>query len=157
MRENPFRNMIQTFNLLPDELKDQFLDAVEVDVSDLQHNGNPLSHTAARDAYEARAYVETFDGVGVVNTRYAVPGYLNLMADAFDLIPAEYEQEETTFAGERVSLGLYLDFPSGPYTETAFCFLLNEDEEDETVLTFMHDHNGNVRLIAETKTNNVDE
>ena len=150
MKTNPFRNMRQTFDLLPDEMKDRFLDAVAVDVSDLQHNGNPLSHEPATTQEEAIAYVETFDGVGMTNARYAVPEYLEILAKAFDLIPEGYEEEETTFAGERVSLGLYLDFPGGPYLDTAFCFLLNEDDENETVLTFMHSFR-DVRLIAETK------
>lgn len=152
MRDNPFRNALQTFNLLPDELKDGFLDSFNVDTSDLQHNGNPLSHEAAKTQEEAIAYVGTFDGVKVINSRYSVPEYLETLANAFDLIPEKYQEEETTFGGERVSLGLYLDYPGGPYLDTAFCFLLNEDDEDETVLTFIRPNHGrDVKLIAETR------
>lgn len=148
--QNPFRNALQTFELLPDEYKDQFLDSFAVDTSDLTSNGNPLEHTAATTQREALIYIETFQGVPNPNSRFAAKRYLETLAKAFDLIPDTYEEEETTFAGERVSLGLYLDYPDGLYLDHAFCFTLNMWEEDETVLTFIHNED-HVTLIAETK------
>lgn len=149
---NPFRNALITFELLPDELKDQFLDSFVVDTEDLAHNGNPLEHEPASNEEEAIAYVQTFDGVGQPNSRFATKQYLETLAAAFDLIPDTYQEDETTFAGGHIATGLYLDYPGGPYLDSAFCFHLNRDDDDETVLTFLHDYlPSSVRLIAETK------
>lgn len=152
--QNPFRNALQTFELLPDDRKDEFLDSFDVDSSDLASNGNPLQHDAATTQEEAIAYVSSFQGVGLPNSRFAAKNYLECLAAAFDLIPDTYEEETSTFAGETVSFGLYLDYPSGPYLDSAFCFRLNRDDADDTVLTYVHDHIAeSVRLIAETKVN----
>lgn len=155
-RANPFRNALITFELLPDDKKDSFLDSFAVDTEDLAHNGNPLEHEPATNVDEAIAYVETFDGVPTPNNRYATKQYLETLAAAFDLIPDTYQDDETTFGRGHVATGLYLDYPSGPYLDSAFCFHLNRDDEDETVLTFLHDYlPSSVRLIAETKVNNA--
>ena len=149
---NPFPNGLQTFNLLPDELQDQFLDSFASDVNDLMHNGNPVEHNPATTQEEAISYVGTFDGAVNVNSRFAAKNYLEILAAAFDLIPDTYHEVETTFAGGHVATGLYIDFPDGPYIDSAFCFHLNRDDDDETVLTFLHDYlPSSVRLIAETK------
>lgn len=150
--QNPFRNALTTFELLPDEYKDQFLDSFAIDTSDLTSNGNPLEHTAATTRREALIYIETFQGVPNVNSRFSAKNYLECLAVAFDLIPDTYAEEETTFAGEHVATGLYLDYPDGPYLDSAFCLHLNRDDDDETVFTYVHDYTPeSVILIAETK------
>ena len=148
---NPFRNALQTFKLLPDELKDAFWDSFIIDITDLAHNGNPLEFTAAETQEEAIAYVNTFDGVPVNNSRFSVASNLTKLAEAFDLIAPKFESEpapySTMFGSGDEGEGLYIDFTLPEY-ERYFVVTVNPDEDDETVFTLSTQP---VKIIAETK------
>lgn len=154
MNENPFRNALQTFNLLPtNKLKDKFWDSFIVDISDLASNGNPLEHTAAENKDEAIAYVETFDGVGVTNSRFSVEHNLKILAEAYDLIAPKFEAEpapySTVFGTGEDGVGLYLDFTL-PDHERYFVITINSDEDDEMVFTLSTQP---VKIISEVRIN----
>ena len=148
---NPFRNALQTFKLLPDELKDAFWDSFIIDITDLAHNGNPLEFTAAETQEEAIAYVNTFDGVPVNNSRFSVASNLTKLAEAYDLIAPKFESEpapySTMFGSGDEGEGLYIDFTLPEY-ERYFVVTVNPDEDDETVFTLSTQP---VKIIAETK------
>lgn len=150
---NPFRNALQTFELVPDALKDAFWDSFIIDISDLASNGNPLEHTAATTQDEAIAYVETFDGVKVTNSRFSVPHNLKILAEAFDLISPKFEAEpapySTMFGSGDEGVGLYIDFTL-PDHERYFVVTVNSDEEDETVFTLS---TSPVKIISEVRIN----
>jgi hypothetical protein len=151
--QNPFRNALQTFNFLPDELKDAFWDSFIIDISDLASNGNPLEHTAAENKDEAIAYVNTYDGVPVNHSRFSVPHNLKILAEAFDLIAPKFESEpapySTMFGNGEEGEGIYLDF-TVPEHERYFVITVNSDEEDETVFTLS---TSPVKIISEVKIN----
>jgi hypothetical protein len=128
-RINPFRNALITFNLLPDHIKPAFLTAFNDDWADLEHNGNPLEHIPAENQDMAMAYTMEWAGWALdsdIKTPYrndpeTTRVWLTRMADAFDLIPELPEPDETTFAGDHVATGYYIDadIPTTPYSSKA--------------------------------------
>jgi hypothetical protein len=151
--QNPFRNALTTFNLLPDALKDAFWDSFVVDISDLASNGNPLEHTAATTQEEAIDYVNCFDGVSVEQSRWHVKEKLTKLAEAFDLISPKFTAEpapySTMFGSGDEGEGLYIDFTNPEY-ERYFVMTVNPDEDDETVFTLS---TSPVKIISETRIN----
>jgi hypothetical protein len=151
--QNPFRNALQTFNHLPtDKLKDKFWDSFIVDISDLASNGNPLEHTPANDEAEAIAYVASFNGVKVTNSRFNVVHNLTILAEAYDLIAPKFESEPapySTMFGGTEGEGIYLDFTL-PDHERYFVITVNADDDDETVFTLSTQP---VKIVSEVKIN----
>jgi hypothetical protein len=151
---NPFRNALQTFQLVPDALKDAFWDSFIVDISDLASNGNPLEHTAAETQDEAIAYINSYDGVPVNNSRWHVKERLTKLAEAYDLISPKFQAEpapySTMFGNGEQGVGLYIDF-TDPENERYFVMTVNPDEDDETVFTLS---TSPVKIISEVRINN---
>lgn len=156
MNDNPFRNALQTYNHLPtDKLKDKFWDSFIVDIHDLASNGNPLEHSPAHDEAEAIAYVASYNGVKVTNSRFSVVHNLTILAEAYDLIAPKFEAEpapySTMFGSGDEGVGLYIDFTL-PDHERYFVIVVNQDEDDETVFTLS---TSPVKIISEVKINDL--
>jgi hypothetical protein len=117
MTANPFRNVLTTFDLLPDEMKPYLLPNVLFDWSDLEHNANPIEHVAPTSREEAISYLDEWHYENP-STRPDLDRILLVdLANCFDRIsPLLPPDDETTFAGEHVASGQYLaidecDFP----------------------------------------------
>lgn len=159
---NPFRNAIKTFDLLPDALKPAFYTAFNDDWADLEHNGNPLEHDVVdppeNESREGAAinYIlewaswmcdESSEVPALLNEpelsdRYKndpamTRAWLTILADAYDLIPFQTEPIESTFAGEHISTGHFLDiepeFGLEPMYIPSEITITVEDDDDNPV------------------------
>lgn len=144
---NPFRNAVVTYDLLPDDLKPRFIDALLNDWCDLESNANPIEHRTGPSLDEAIGYVQEWHGQESLYP-HLDRVWLQAMADAWDhLTPVLPPDDETTFDGEKVSCGKYLAvrscewpsydvLPTGEYTAK---LVFNVD--DSTVEHTVHFHN----------------
>lgn len=155
--DNPFRNAIETLGRLPDALKPAFHTAFVDDWADLTSNANPLEHKPAGDTYEAVLYILEWAGFMCdtkadhpsllsepeLSNRYKVSAddtreWLRRLADAYDLIPFDTEPIESTFAGEHISTGHFLDLPSRddfPLTDS-FAIIVEDDDDNPVTYHF---------------------
>lgn len=103
---NPFAQALKTYDLLPDDLKPRFWDAMLYDWWDLESNGNPIEHVAAPTPYDAITYVTEADDEDESELGRQ---FLLDMIPVWDRVCEFLPPEDTTmFAGEKVSSGQYL-------------------------------------------------
>jgi hypothetical protein len=157
MTNNPFRNALHTFDLLPDALKPAFHTAFNDDWSDLTSNGNPLEHGMDpalhpdEAAETAVSYIIEWAG-WMCDEKSDVPAlltepelsdrykedpaetreYFRILADAYDLIPFA-EDIESTFAGEHISSGHFLTIEPDEIPLPAKFSIIVEDDDDNPV------------------------
>lgn len=156
--QNPFRNALTTFNNLPREWQPSFLAAIMADWNDLTHNANPIEHEPLQES-DAIDYMKTWgnamysreDAHASNNPNQVdidnVTAVLTAWANAFDsIIPELPEDDETTFAGEHVASGQYIemdifnDMASIMNHRTDFSFkisiVIDETDNTRTVKTW---------------------
>lgn len=161
---NPFRNALATFDLLPEALRPAFLTAFNDDWSDLESNGNPLEHDVVDPPENvsreeaAIDYVvewagwmcdESSDVPALLNEpelsdRYKTDPdltreWLSILADAYDLIPFASEPIESTFGGEHISTGHFLEIKPDLIIDsipTEFSIIVKDDDDNPVTYPF---------------------
>lgn len=113
---NPFREALKTYDLLPDEHKPYFWEAMMYDWWDLESNANPIEHQAASTPEEATVYVVESDEDASELGRQFLLDMIPVWDRVCEFLPPE---DTVMFAGEKVSMGQYLAVRSCEWPERA--------------------------------------
>ena len=143
---NPFAQALQTYDLLPDDLKPRFWEAMLYDWWDLEHNANPIEHVAAPTREDAITYVTETDEDESELGRQFLLDMIPVWDRVCEFLPPE---ETTTFAGEKVSMGQYLAVRDCEWPERAdddYWVKLVFDKDESSQVMFL------IRIVNHTIT-----